>query len=112
MEAENARSTGASAISALTLTDQSQAATDVPLLRGSHLDAGFRYIANTINVLVATLEESAEIVLVSSPAVVMPAGTTQTVVYSYPSHSSPSSHRSAASWIAPVWARTTRLRPA
>ena len=102
LEAENARSTGASAISALTLTDQIQAATDVPLLRGSHLDLGFRYIANAINVLVATLEESAEITLVSSPVVVVPAGATQTVVYSYPSHSSPSSHRSAASWIAPV----------
>ena len=102
LEAEDARSTGASAISALTLTDQIQAATDVPLLRGSHVDVGFRYIVNVINVLVATLEESGEITLVSSPAVVIPAGTSQTVVYSYPSHSSPANHRSAASWIAPV----------
>ena len=102
LEAENARSIGASAISALTLTDQIQAATDVPLLRGSHLDVGFRYIANAINVPVATLTESGEITLVSSPAVAIPAGSTRTVVYSYPSHSNPSNHRSAASWIAPV----------
>ena len=102
LDAENARSTGASAMSALTLTDQIQAATDVPLLRGSYLDLGFKQIANVINVPVATLAESGEITLVSSPDVALPAGSTRSIIYSYPSASSPSSHRAAASWVAPV----------
>ena len=102
LETENARSTGASAMSALTLTDQIQVATDVPLLRGSYLDSGFKQIANVINVPVATLAESGEITLVSSPDVVIPAGSTRSIIYSYPSASSPSSHRAAASWVAPV----------
>ena len=102
LDAENARSTGANAMSALTLTDQIQAATDVPLLRGSYLDLGFKEIANVIKVPVATLAESGEITLVSSPDVAIPAGSTRSVIYSYPSDSSPSSHRAAASWVAPV----------
>ena len=102
LDAENARSTGANAMSALTLTDQTQVATDVPLLRGSYFDLGFKQIANVINVPVATLAESGEITLVSSPDVVIPAGSTRRVIYSYPSDSSPSSHRAAASWVAPV----------
>ena len=102
LDAENARSIGANALSALTLTDQIQALTDVPLLRGSYLDLGFKQIANVINVPVATLEESGEITLVSSPDVVLPAGSTRSIIYSYPSSSSPSSHRAAASWVAPV----------
>ena len=102
LDAENARSTGTNAMSALTLTDQSQVATDVPLLRGSYLDLGFKQIANVINVPVATLAESGEITLVSSPDVAIPAGSTRSIIYSHPSASSPSSHRAAASWVAPV----------
>ena len=102
LDAENARSIGANALSALTLTDQIQTLTDVPLLRGSYLDLGFKQIANVINVPVATLAESGEITLVSSPDVVLPAGSTRSIIYSYPSASSPSSHRAAASWVAPV----------
>ena len=102
LDAEDARSTGANALSALTLTDQIQALTDVPLLRGSYLDLGFKQIANVVNVPVATLAESGEIILVSSPDVALPAGSTRSIIYSYPSASSPSNHRAAASWVAPV----------
>ena len=58
MDAEDARSAGDSAVSALTLKDEAEAA-EIPLLRGSALDWGFRQIANSVKVPVQVLEASA-----------------------------------------------------
>ena len=59
MDAGGARSTGDSAVSALTLKGKVTAATDVPLLEGSALDWGFRQIANAVNVPVQVLDPAA-----------------------------------------------------
>ena len=106
LEAENARSTGASAVSALTLTDQIEAATDVPLLEGSALDWGFRYVANAVYVPVTELSETGEITMITgAPNPVIPAGGTRELLFSYPAPyatGSRATHQGAASWTEPV----------
>ena len=106
LEAENARSTGASAVSALTLTDQIEAATDVPLLEGSALDWGFRYVANAVYVPVTELSETGEITMITgAPNPVIPAGGTRELLFSYPAPyatGSSATHQGAASWAEPV----------
>ena len=103
LDAEDARSTGDSAISALTLRDQNEAATDVPLLRGSGLDWGYRQIANVVIVPVETLEEEAEAIVWRVPHDLdLTAGTTRSILISYPTANSPANVRGVASWIEPV----------
>ena len=116
LEGENARSTGDSAISALTLKDQIESDTDVPILRGSGLDWGYRQIANVVYVAVESLTETGEITLidrqpaspqagmvpVAIPGIPVDAGARRSLIFTYPTDSSPANHRSAASWIAPV----------
>ena len=106
LEAENARSTGASAVSALTLTDQIETATDIPLLEGSALDWGFRYVANAVYVPVTELSETGEITMITgAPNPVIPAGGTRELLFSYPAPyatGSRATHQGAASWTEPV----------
>ena len=103
LEGENARSTGDSAISALTLKDQIESDTDVPILRGSGLDWGYRQIANVVLVPVETLEEQVESVLWRTPYDVdIKAGATDTFLISYPNANSSANARGVASWVAPV----------
>ena len=106
LEHESARSAGASAVSALTLTDQIEAATDIPLLEGSALDWGFRYVANAVYVPVTELAETGEITMITgAPNPVIPAGGTRELLFSYPAPSdigSRPTHQGAASWTEPV----------
>ena len=103
LEAEDARSTGDSAVSALTLTDQIVAATDIPILRGSGLDWGYRQIANVVFVPVETLEEAAEAILWRVPHDIdMGAGTTVNILIRYPHAYSPANARGVAAWVEPV----------
>ena len=102
LEAEDARSSGTSAVSALTLKDEVEAATDVLLLRGSGLDWGFRQIANKVLVGVETLEVGGEQTLWTSSQALTLDGTSSVFVIEYPNAESPSNHRGAASWITPV----------
>ena len=50
LEPEDFRRTGDSAVSAMTLKDELESQSDVPILRGSRLDWGFRQIANLVRV--------------------------------------------------------------
>ena len=106
LEAENNRATGDSAVSAMALTDQISAATDIPLLKGSALDWGFRQIANVVNVPVTPLAPLAGtanvIVLWSTSAIKINAGVTLRFRIGYPEDNSPLSHRGVSSWIEPV----------
>ena len=103
LEGENARSTGDSAISALTLKDQIESDTDVPILRGSGLDWGYRQIANVVLVPVETLEEQVESVLWRTPYdFEIKAGATDAFLISYPNANSSANARGVASWVAPV----------
>ena len=103
LEAENARSTGASATSALTLRDEIESATDVPILRGSGLDWGYRQIANVVIVPVETLEEEAEAILWRVPHDIdITAGEIRPFLLAYPNANSPTNARGVASWIEPV----------
>ena len=106
LQQELARSAGASAVSALTLTDQIEAATDIPLLEGSALDWGFRYVANAVYVPVTELSETGEITMITgAPNPVIPAGGTRELLFSYPAPSdigSRPTHQGAASWTEPV----------
>ena len=106
LQQELARSAGASAVSALTLTDQIEAATDIPLLEGSALDWGFRYVANAVYVPVTELSETGEITMITgAPNPVIPAGGTRELLFSYPAPSDIASrptHQGAASWTEPV----------
>ena len=103
MEAEDARSTGNSAVSAMTLTDTITAVSDIPLLRGTAQDWGFRQIANVVRVPVETLTESGVITLwTSAQDIVLPAGGSTELLLEYPNAGSPTTHRGAGSWVAPV----------
>ena len=103
LEAENARSTGASMISALTLKDQIESPTDVAILRGSGLELGYRQIANVVIVPVETLTEGAEQVLYTSAQdIYLAAGTGTTILFEYPTASSNSAHQGVVSWVTPV----------
>ena len=103
LEAEDARSTGTSTVSALTLKDKQVSASDIPLMRGSSQDWGFRQIANVVRVPVETFTESSEIVLWISPQnIVLDAGRGTTILIEYPHEGSLQTHRGAASWVAPV----------
>ena len=104
MDAENARSVGDSAVSALTLKDEVTAATDIPLLAGSALDWGFRYIANTVRVPVKVLEAEAQIItLWSSAHIKVGAHVLYDILVGYPEdNQAPLSHRGVVSWIEPV----------
>ena len=106
LQDENARSTGASATSALTLKSLVAAPTDIPLLEGSALDWGFRYITNAVYVPVTELSETGEITLITgAPNVVIPAGGTRELIFNYPAPSNIAdrpTHQGAASWVEPV----------
>ena len=104
LEPGDARLTGDSAVSALTLTDQIRAATDVPILKGSALDWGFRQIANVVNVSVTPLAPSANVItLWSSSAIRINAGVALDFRIGYPAdRGSPTSHIGVESWIDPV----------
>ena len=104
LEPGDARLTGDSAVSALTLTDQIRAATDVPILKGSALDWGFRQIANVVNVSVTPLAPSANVItLWSSSAIRINAGVALDFRIGYPAdRGSPASHIGVESWIDPV----------
>ena len=103
LEAENARSTGDSATSALTLKDEIESATDVPILRGSGLDWGYRQIANVVLVPVETLEEAAEGILWRVPHdFEIGAGMTISILITIPNLYSTPNTRGVASWIEPV----------
>ena len=103
LEPEDFRRTGDSAISAMTIKDETEANDDVPLLRGSALDWGFRQIANSVRVPVETLSESAEMTLwTSAQELVVPANNLRIIIINYPNADAPANHRGAASWIEPV----------
>ena len=103
LEAENARSTGVSATSALTLKGDVEAVGDIPILRGSGLDWGYRQIANVVYVPVETLEDQAEAILWRVPNDIdVGAGRTVTVIIAYPNANSPSNARGVEAWVAPV----------
>ena len=103
LEPEDFRRTGHSAVSAMTLKDEPAGDSDIPLLRGSRLDWGFRQISNLVRVQVETLSESNEITLwTSAQEVVVPAGGLRILIINYPTDNSPANHRGAASWIAPI----------
>ena len=103
LEAENARATGAPAISALALSDTLNVATDIPLIKGSYRDWGFKEIANLVKVSVINLEESATITLWTAPqAITVPANGTAIISIIYPSSGAPSTHRGATTWVLPV----------
>ena len=103
LEAEDARSTGASMISALTLKDQVESLTDVPILRGSGLELGYRQIANVVLVPVETLTEGAEQVLFTSAQDIdLAPGSGSTILLEYPTALSDPAHQGVVSWIAPV----------
>ena len=84
LDSENLRSTGDSAISALTLRDQAESATDVPVLRGSGLDWGYRYIANVVRVPVESLTAGTPINLWTSNNLEINAGVSFTVPHILP----------------------------
>ena len=105
LETETARLTGDSAVSALTLTDQILVALDVPILKGSALDWGFRQIANVVNVPVTPLATGAAgvITLWHSSAIRINAGIVLDFRIGYPAdRGSPLSHVGVESWIDPV----------
>ena len=103
MDAKDARSTGDSAVSAITLKDEIEVATDIPLLRGSALDWGYRYIANTVSVPVKVLEAEAQIItLWSGSHVKVGAHVIFDIFIGYPEDNSPLSHRGVVTWIEPV----------
>ena len=102
LDAENARATGDSATSALTLKDQLESDTDVPVLRGTALDWGFRYIANVVRVPVESLAAGTAINLWTSSNLEINAGVSFTIRISYPEDTSPLAHRGVVSWIQPV----------
>ena len=104
MDAKNARSTGDSAVSALTLKDEIEAAADIPLLEGSALDWGHRYIANTVRVPVKVLEAEAQIItLWSGSHVKVGAHVVFDILVGYPEdNQAPLSHRGVVTWIEPV----------
>ena len=103
LEAESARARDALAVSALTLTDQIVSATDIPILRGSALDWGFRQIANVVNVPVTSLAPSATVITLWRISVIkVDPGVTLNFHISYPEDNSPLSHRGVSNWIEPV----------
>ena len=104
LEAGDARSTGSLAVSALTLTDEIQAATDVPILKGSALDWGFRQIANVVNVPITPLISSANVIaLWTISSIRIDPGVTLTFHISYPDdNTSNKTHVGVANWIEPV----------
>ena len=103
LEAETARAKDALAVSALTLTDEIVEATDIPLLRGSALDWGFRQIANVVNVPVTPLAPFATVITLWSISTIMvDPGVTLNFHISYPEDNSPLSHRGVSNWIEPV----------
>ena len=103
LEAETARAKGASAVSALTLTDEIVTATDIPILKGSALDWGFRQIANIVNVPVTPLASSPTVItLWSLSTIKVNPSATLNFHISYPEDNSPLSHRGVESWIEPV----------
>ena len=104
LEAGDARLTGDSAISALTLTDQIVAATDVPILKGSALDWGFRQIANVVRVPVTPLAAAGNVITLWSGAwITVGADTTFDLRIGYPEdNQAPRTHVGVVSWIEPV----------
>ena len=104
MDAKNARSTGDSAVSALTLKDEVATAADIPLLEGSALDWGYRYIANTVRVPVKVLEPAVTIItLWSGSHVKVGAHVIFDILIGYPEdNQAPLSHRGVVTWKEPV----------
>ena len=102
LEADQARDTGDSAVSALELTDTLSAASDIPLLKGSQQDWGFRQISNTCHVPVRVLSESGTINLWTGSDIDVAAGATLDFLLSYPEDTSPITHIGVAAWIEPV----------
>ena len=105
LEAENARSTGASMMAALTLTDEVVAATDIPILEGSALDWGYRQIANVVRVPVTPLVAGANVItLWFGSHIAVGAHVIYDLLIGYPEEDylAPRDHRGVVSWIEPV----------
>ena len=103
LDGEDARLRGAGATSALTISDQIVSTSEVPILRGSALDWGYRQISNVVHVQVEPLVVGVEIQLfVAIRPFTIQAGKVVTIAFSYPNLSAPPSHKGVAGWVRPV----------